>query len=612
MRPPSTRTPIQLFAIVALLASALGALLIARPAQAQSGLPDWETPPMYYRPSMNNFVAGGTDPINVIVYGPSLSAGDVTTLLMNEGWVDNSGSGGVVLLNATEQTVDCVSDKAWSPLDGQTPAVQDGSLATFPCPGFKETESDPYTRNHLRYWHYDIPQSGTETIYAATSDEELINASSNNGVLAQSICLDGTKPVHCLTDFNLARANLRSDLVIAAGAAGWGHGSYDLTGVPVYTTHQYHAAPQNVYDTTISTDGTVKVLCLDPANTTIQSSLPQYNGQSFCAVTPAARPISLSNLTPPEGTILPIGGAQTFKVDVGYSDELRSIASVSFGFSYTRSNGSAATVSASASAPGSSRNVGTWTASLNIPADAQLSGSAQTQDVSLAITVCDSAGACWKRNNLHYILADVRYDFVFLMDTTGSMGSSIDLAKAQASTIAAGLSSYYPGSQFGVAEFRDFPQSPYGEPGDFPFLMRTNLTSNVNTAIAATQALSTAGGGNDGPEAHLEALYQASQQFSFRQNSRRIVVLISDVYGHDSDSEPGYPGTGFTAAISALNAARIKVIGVSAGSSADSFLSQVALATGTRRSDGSGAVFPISTPTSQAPALLLDVIQSSY
>jgi hypothetical protein len=626
------RPLIQTLIVAVLLASAWGSPLSTRSARAQARLPDWETPPMYYRPSNTNFLAGDNDPINVIMYGPGLTSSVIQAALDTLGstsstlggsyrWLDNTGQFSVLGV-----TKNCTNDVVWSPVDSATARAQTGASATTPCPAIDPDaiiQGTLFYRNHNRYWQftggdytaYGFPNPGTASVYAAVSYEEPFVR-----------ILDNTNPLynvydpypaggggldcgiaHCLANYNDGRDDFARDVLAGGNLRGWGTAIKGAVSSPSWMNQQ-----PGPYNHSFSSDGMVKVLCLDPADTTIQSSLPQYNGQHFCAVTPAARPISLNNLTPLEGTILPIGGAQTFKVDVGYSDELRSIASVSFGFSYMRSNGSTGTVSASASAPGTSRNVGTWTADLNIPSDAQLSGSAQTQDVNLSITVCDSAGACWKRNNLHYILADVRYDFVFLMDTTGSMGSSIDLAKAQASTIAAGLSSYFPGSQFGVAEFRDFPQSPYGDPGDFPFLMRTNLTDNVNTAIAAAQALSTAGGGNDGPEAHLEALFQASQQFSFRPNSRRIVVLITDVAGHDSDTEPGYPGTGFSATITALTAARIKVIGVSAGSSADSFLNRVALATGTRRSDGSGAVFPITTPTSQAPALLLDVIRSSY
>jgi len=632
MRISAMGRPTQLFAIVALFASAFGALLIAQPARAQSGLPDWETPPMYYRPSSTNFLAGDNDPINVIMYGPGLTSTVIQAALDTLGstsstlggtysWLDNTGQ-----FTALGVTKNCTNDVVWSPVDAATARAQTGGSATTPCPAIDPDaiiQGALFYRNHNRYWQfsggdyttYGFPNPGAASVYAAVSYEEpfvriLPNTNPLYNIYAPYPAGAGGLDcgiAHCLANYNDGRDDFARDALAGGNLRGWGTAIKSAASGPTWTNQQ--AGP---YKQQFSSDGTVKVLCLDPANTTIQSSLPQYNGQSFCAVTPAARPISLSNLTPLQGTILPIAATQTFKVDVGYSDELRSIASVSFSFNYTRSNGSTGTVSASASAPGTSRNVGTWTGNLSIPADVQLSGSAQTQEVNLSVTVCDSAGACWKRNNLTYILADVRYDFVFLMDTTGSMGSSINLAKAQASAIAAGLSSYFPGSQFGVAEFRDFPQSPYGDPGDFPFLMRTNLTSNVTVAIAAAQALSTAGGGNDGPEAHLQALYQASQQFSFRPNSRRIAVLITDVPGHDSDTEPGYPGVGFSAAVSALNAARVKVIGVSAGGNADSFLNQVALATGTRRSNGVGAVFPITTPTLQAPALLLDIIQSSY
>lgn len=639
--PRINRRTFRLLPLFALLVSVVGSLFVIVPVQAQASLPDWETPPMYYRPSNTNLIAGSNDPINVIMYGPDLNANAIQVALTTAGsrttalggtytWVDNDGQ---VTIAGYETPVNCTSTVPWSPVDSTTARPHTRASATTPCPA---VDPDPYVdpfgtqnlplvyRNHNRYWEftgadyatYNFPNPNANSVYAAVSYEEAFVRILPNGNPLYNIYnpypwapgpFDCGGPAHCLTHFNEARDDFAQDILAGGNLRGWGTATKANVSGPTWTNQQ--AGP---YNQGFASDGVVKVLCLDPANTTIQSSLPQYNGQSFCSVTPAARPIALSNLTPLEGTILPIGGAQTMRVDIGYSDELRSIASVSMAFSYTRTNGSTGTVTANATAPGTSRNVGTWTGNLAIPADAQLSGAAQTQAVAMSITVCDSAGSCWKRNNLDFILADVRYDFVLLMDTTGSMGSSINTAKTQASAALSGLNAYFPGSQFGVAEFRDFPISPYGDPGDFPFLMRTNMTGNVNTALAAVQALSTAGGGNDDPEAHLEALYQTSQQFNFRQNSRRIVLLITDVGAHNSDTNSSYPGTGYTATVNALLNTDVKVIGVSAGGSADSFLQQIALATNTRRGDGSAAVFPISTPTTQAPALLLDIIQSSY
>lgn len=622
--------------VLALIVSLLTPLMMTPPAHAQASLPDWETPPMYYRPSNTNLIAAPNDPINVIMYGPGLitpaleaalnSAGQRTSPLGGSyNWVDNNGQFTIEMAGIGLTTRNCTNAVNWSPVDNATARPHTGASATTPCPAISPDliRSDLFYRNHNRYWEftgadygaYGFPSPGSNSIYAAVSYEEpFVRTLPNDNPLTNIYApySAGVLPLdcgiaHCLTHYNEGRDDFIADLLAGAAVRGWSTARKANVSGPTWTNQQ--GGP---YSQGFSADGVVTVVCIDPANTTVQSSVPQYNGQSFCSLTPAARPLSLSNLTPLEGTILPIGGSQTVRVDVGYSDELRSIASVIMAFNYTRSNGTTGTVSANAIAPGTSRNVGAWSASLAVPADVQLSGSAQTQPVSLSITICDSAGSCWKRNNLNFILADVRYDFVLLMDTTGSMGSSIDLAKSRASTMISGLNAYFPGSQLGIAEFRDFPVSPYGEPNDFPFLVRTNLTSNPNTVIAAVQALSTAGGGADGPESHLEALYRSSQQFNFRQNSRRMVLLITDVGAHDSDVDPNYPGTGSTATINALLNARMKVIGVSAGGSANSFLQQITLATNTRKSDGSAAVFPISTPASQAPALLLDIIQSSY
>ena len=60
-------------------------------------------------------------------------------------------------------------------------------------------------------------------------------------------------------------------------------------------------------------------------------------------------------------------------------------------------------------------------------------------------------------------------DILFLMDTTGSMGGTIDALQARLSTFITNVRGRIDDAAFGVARFDDFPISPYGSSIDVPF-----------------------------------------------------------------------------------------------------------------------------------------------
>jgi hypothetical protein len=139
-------------------------------------------------------------------------------------------------------------------------------------------------------------------------------------------------------------------------------------------------------------------------------------------------------------------------------------------------------------------------------------------------------------------------DIVFLVDTTGSMGSVISNVQSNAHTILNDVASAQPDAQFAVAEYKDAADSP-------PFRVVQNLTANQTAVSNGLDALA-AGGGGDAPEDGINGLFQVSTgAVTFRPGSARIVLLIGDAPSHD-------PSNGHTlnAAISALQAADITVI----------------------------------------------------
>jgi hypothetical protein len=152
-------------------------------------------------------------------------------------------------------------------------------------------------------------------------------------------------------------------------------------------------------------------------------------------------------------------------------------------------------------------------------------------------------------------------DVVFLADTTGSMNSALSDMKSNVAGIMNQVLAAQSQAQFGAANYKDFGCTPPGATSpETPFnldQMVTMSTSAVQTAINTWSTVP--GSGCDKPEAQLWALYQLATNsgVGWRAGSSRIIVWFGDAPGHD-------PSNGITqaAAISALNAAGIRVIAI--------------------------------------------------
>ncbi len=226
-----------------------------------------------------------------------------------------------------------------------------------------------------------------------------------------------------------------------------------------------------------------------------------------------------------------------------------------------------------------------------------------------------------KRLDLHgaVSLASRPVDVFFLIDTTGSMTGAILGIQASANAIAQTLYNNKLNVYFGVSNHRDYPISPYGAPGDFPYarvqdIAPPTVEANSNLNIVNAVNTLTLGDGLDLPESQLAALLQAAtgsgqdtgnpsagdyipagQQASWRpcagspspakcDSNVRIVILATDASFHvPSDGPPPYPGPDFGPTITALNNKGIKVIGIqpSTNSLALNNLKSVASGTGT-------------------------------
>lgn len=171
-----------------------------------------------------------------------------------------------------------------------------------------------------------------------------------------------------------------------------------------------------------------------------------------------------------------------------------------------------------------------------------------TPTPTLAATLCPGQSV-HETKQVFIPSAPARADVLFVFDTTGSMGPVLSSAKANAVAIMNDLNQVIPDIQFGVVDLRDYPLSPFGETGDWPYLLRQSITSE-RVAVAAAIAAMNADGGDDRPEAYARALYEsgADPAIGWRADSRRFVLMFGDDVPHDDDlnariaSPPVNPG----------------------------------------------------------------------
>lgn len=146
-------------------------------------------------------------------------------------------------------------------------------------------------------------------------------------------------------------------------------------------------------------------------------------------------------------------------------------------------------------------------------------------------------------------------DVAFLLDTTGSMGSTLNAMANEFSQIVNQLSVLIPDANYGVGTFADYNYGGFGSGSDRPFVLRQQITSNQASVQTALNGLS-AGGGADGPESGAEALYQTLTGTGYDQNCNGSFDSSTDVppfMAHPTDpfhgtragaGDPTTPGTG--------------------------------------------------------------------
>jgi hypothetical protein len=107
------------------------------------------------------------------------------------------------------------------------------------------------------------------------------------------------------------------------------------------------------------------------------------------------------------------------------------------------------------------------------------------------------------------------------------MSPSIAAVSAGFASILSSVSAVAPGTQFGVAEYKDFNM---GDP--FTYRLDANIGSS-NAAVQAALSALTASGGGDLPEAGLYGLQQAATTTSWTPGGQRFIVWVGDAPSHD-------------------------------------------------------------------------------
>jgi hypothetical protein len=104
-----------------------------------------------------------------------------------------------------------------------------------------------------------------------------------------------------------------------------------------------------------------------------------------------------------------------------------------------------------------------------------------------------------------------RADIIVAVDTTGSMGTPIAQAQADAINICNQVKTAIPGARFAVVDFEDYPPPGPGQAGDVPYALKTSGFTSSCADFSAAIATMTAvpGSGGDPAEAYNRAFFEA-------------------------------------------------------------------------------------------------------
>ena len=148
-------------------------------------------------------------------------------------------------------------------------------------------------------------------------------------------------------------------------------------------------------------------------------------------------------------------------------------------------------------------------------------------------------------SNFEFELRIQMGDVAFLLDTTCSMGSTINAMADEFSSIVTALNTLIPDAEYGFATYDDYAYASYGSSyaGDKPFILLQQITDNT-AGVQAQLASVPLHAGADGPESTMEALYQAASGLGYDQNCNGIYDSATDVRPYLVSADDPFDGGG--------------------------------------------------------------------
>ena len=167
-------------------------------------------------------------------------------------------------------------------------------------------------------------------------------------------------------------------------------------------------------------------------------------------------------------------------------------------------------------------------------------------------------------------------DVYFMTDSTGSMRDAIAAVQEGVQDIVDDLTRAGIDLHFGVADFRDYPQTPAGDDATYPYRRRREVGPIDEDLAEALESIST--GGGNGDDSALEAIYQAvtgagrtgvtasippGLGAQFRRDALKVVLVASDDEMREpSATEPWNAGPSKQTVIDTLVRNDVEVVGI--------------------------------------------------
>lgn len=137
-----------------------------------------------------------------------------------------------------------------------------------------------------------------------------------------------------------------------------------------------------------------------------------------------------------------------------------------------------------------------------------------------------------------------KLDLILLVDTTGSMGGSIENVKVSAGEIVNALDSEGIDYRVAVADYRDYPEWPYGSSEDYVYNLNLPFSRDKDAIINSINELNL-GWGMDWRESVYSALVMSmtdtnkdlskADNYGWRKGVSKAIIIMADAPPHDQE-----------------------------------------------------------------------------